>query len=152
MKLTSKSHYAVLLMLHIAMLSDKKPVKLSDISSKQSIPMPYLEQLAAKLRQANLLHSTRGANGGYTLSKLVNKITVADIVLAVGEDIDVTKCKGHNDCRDGLACLIHGLWSKLNSINLDFFSSITLAKLMEKDLSWSSGSSLNKAKLSLVLE
>ena len=74
MKLTSKGRYAVTAMLDVAMHSGSDPITLSDISRRQHISLPYLEQLFAKLRRKGLVVSSRGPGGGYRLAQTANEL------------------------------------------------------------------------------
>ena len=66
--------------------------------------LSYLEQLFGKLRRAELVESIRGPGGGYRLARLVEDITVADIIIAVDEPLDATQCGGHENCHDNHRC------------------------------------------------
>ncbi len=132
MRLTTKGRYAVTAMLDLALHSDGAPVSLADISQRQGISLSYLEQLFAKLRRNNLVSSVRGPGGGYRLGRDASEISVAQVVDAVNESLDTTRCKRRGDCQNGDKCLTHDLWSDLSDRIHDFLSSITLAELMSK--------------------
>ena len=132
MRLTTKGRYAVTAMLDLALHSGNGPVSLSDISSRQGISLSYLEQLFAKLRRAALVKSVRGPGGGYCLGEHESHIFIAQIVDAVNESIDTTKCKQKGDCQNGEKCLTHHLWSDLSLQIHEFLSGISLDDLMKK--------------------
>jgi Rrf2 family transcriptional regulator, iron-sulfur cluster assembly transcription factor len=132
MKLTSKSRYAVTAMLDIAIHSHLSPVKLQEISKRQTISLPYLEQIFPKLRNHNIVSSFRGPGGGYRLTKPLREITIGSIVQAVDEDVDATKCLGSGNCQHGEQCLTHSLWSDLTNNIQQFLDQITLHELMER--------------------
>lgn len=102
------------------------------ISENQSISLSYLEQLFAKLRAGNLVEGTRGPGGGYVLARDADKISIADIVVAVDEPLDITECGGKMDCHDGKRCVAHGLWSDLGDRLREFLSGIYLGDLVRK--------------------
>lgn len=132
MKLTTKGRYAVTAMLDLALHNDSNPVSLAEISERQDISLSYLEQLFSKLRRAGLVVSMRGPGGGYQLSTEPSKIVIADIIAAVDESVDATRCGGMGDCQDNKRCLTHDLWADLsNQIRL-FLTEITLADMTEK--------------------
>jgi len=134
MKLSTKGRYAVMAMLDIALNNKhQKPVKLTDISKRQGISLSYLEQLFTKLRKNGLVNSTRGPNGGYSLNRPTSKITIADIITAVDECIDATRCKGEKNCHDTQACVTHQLWTDLSDQICDFLNGITLAQIIKKN-------------------
>lgn len=132
MRLTTKGRYAVTAMLDLALHASDGPVSLSDISARQGISLSYLEQLFAKLRRAELVKSVRGPGGGYCLGEHESNIFIAQIVDAVNESIDTTKCKQKGDCQNGEKCLTHHLWSDLSLQIHEFLSGISLNDLMKK--------------------
>lgn len=132
MKLTSKGRYAVTAMLDVALHSQQGPVSLYDISVRQEISLSYLEQLFSKLRKQALVESIRGPGGGYRLGKDANDIAVGEVIAAVNESIDATKCNGKADCQGGEKCLTHNLWQDLSDRISNFLHSITLGELMAK--------------------
>jgi Rrf2 family iron-sulfur cluster assembly transcriptional regulator len=132
MRLTTKGRYAVTAMLDLALHAQKSPVSLNDISERQSISVSYLEQLFAKLRKSGLVSSVRGPGGGYQLAHLAGEIYVADIIDAVDESVDATRCGGQGDCQQGVTCLTHELWSDLSDQIHHFLSNISLQELLTR--------------------
>jgi Rrf2 family iron-sulfur cluster assembly transcriptional regulator len=133
LKLTSKGRYAVTAILDLAFHASSGPVTLSDISRRQDISLSYLEQLFTRLRKQQLVRSTRGPGGGYSLNKPASEIAVAEIVSAVDETVDTTRCSGASNCHDGEQCLAHELWDGLSQQIYGFLSEISLQDLMEDD-------------------
>ena len=88
MKLSTKGRYAMVALTGIALQSGETLVTLSDISKRQNISLPYLEQLFVKLRRKNLVVSVRGPNGGYRLARPAHDIRVVEILEAVDETVD----------------------------------------------------------------
>jgi Rrf2 family iron-sulfur cluster assembly transcriptional regulator len=131
-RLTTKGRYAVTAMLDLAFHSQIKPVTLTDIAARQTISLSYLEQLFARLRRADMVKGIRGPGGGYTLAGKANDINIADIIAAVDEPIDATKCGGEANCQNEKACLTHDLWMGLSEQIKDYLKGITLAHLLEK--------------------
>ena len=132
MKLTSKGRYAVTAMLDVAIHAEQGPVPLADISERQGISLSYLEQLFSKLRKHGLVHSIRGPGGGYRLGRCSAKIAVADVISAVDESINATRCGGKGDCQSGNQCLTHSLWTDLSHRIEEFLQSISLSELVEQ--------------------
>lgn len=133
MRLTTKGRYAVTAMLDLAIHAKQGPISLSDISSRQEISLSYLEQLFAKLRRNELVTSVRGPGGGYHLSRSGLEINVAQVVDAVSESLDATRCEGRGDCQRGEACLTHHLWCDLSDQIHSFLASITLQSLVDRE-------------------
>ena len=98
MRLTTKGRFAVTAMIDLALRQNNGPVTLAAISQRQQISLSYLEQLFGKLRRHELVESTRGPGGGYTLGRKAAEITVADIIVSVDEPIDATQCGGKENC------------------------------------------------------
>ncbi|MEW6992379.1 Fe-S cluster assembly transcriptional regulator IscR [Colwelliaceae bacterium 6441] len=132
MKLTSKGRYAVTAMLDVAIHASTGPVSLADISDRQGISLSYLEQLFSRLRKHGLVNSIRGPGGGYRLGKCSAKIAVADVISAVDESVNATKCGGKGNCQSGHQCLTHTLWEGLSQRIEDFLQGITLSELVEQ--------------------
>ena len=133
MRLTTKGRYAVTAMLDLALHEDQGPITLADISLRQGVSISYLEQLFAKLRRSKLVESVRGPGGGYRLSGGPAAISVAQIVEAVNDSLDATRCLGKGDCQHGEVCLTHHLWSDLSARLRQFLNGITLADLVSRD-------------------
>ncbi len=131
MRLTTKGRYAVTAMLDLAFHSQTNPVTLTEIAARQTISLSYLEQLFARLRKANMVKGIRGPGGGYTLSGSADDINIADIIAAVDEPIDATKCGGEANCHNEKACLTHDLWMGLSHQIKDYLKGITLGQLIE---------------------
>ncbi len=135
MRLTTKGRYAVTAMIDLALNQNSGPVSLKSISENQGISLPYLEQLFSKMRRQRLVEGARGPGGGYYLLQDVNAITIADIISAVDEQIDITNCQGRKDCKDGHACQSHELWSELSRQIYGFLSGIRLGELIQQNIS-----------------
>ncbi len=132
MKLSTKGRYAVTAMMDLALHDRYGPVTLAEISQCQGISLSYLEQLFAKLRKKGLVEGVRGPGGGYRLARAAADVTVADIVSAVDEKVDATRCSGRRNCQEGKRCLTHELWSDLSRQIFTFLSGITLAQFVER--------------------
>lgn len=132
MKLTTKGRYAVTAMLDLALHGTQGPVSLADISTRQEISLSYLEQLFSRLRKHKLVTSVRGPGGGYRLSRHADEVYVAQVVDAVSESLDTTRCGNKGDCQNGEKCLTHHLWSDLSDQIHQFLSEISLGDLMRK--------------------
>lgn len=132
MKLTTKGRYAVTAMLDLALHGDQGPVSLADISARQEISLSYLEQLFSRLRRQNLVTSVRGPGGGYRLSRTANDVYIAQVVDAVSESIDTTRCGNRGDCQQGEMCLTHHLWADLSEQIHQFLNGISLGDLMNR--------------------
>ena len=131
MRLTTRGQAALTAMADIATHESVDPVSLREISTRQNISVSYLEQLVSKMRYRGLLKSLRGRHGGYRLSRSAGRITVAEIILCVDETVyakqNVRSKNGHG--REQF--LFQHLWSSLNTIALDYLSTLTLQQAIE---------------------
>ena len=132
MRLTTKGRYAVTAMLDLALHKDQGPISLADISQRQAISLSYLEQLFARLRKSSLVSSVRGPGGGYELFRDATSIYIAEIIDAVNDSVDTTKCRGAGNCQDGETCLTHYLWEDLSEQIHSFLQGISLADLVTR--------------------
>ena len=131
MKLSTRGRYAVTAMMDLAIHDIDGPVTLAEISNCQGISLSYLEQLFSRLRQFGLVQGVRGPGGGYRLGKPAQQISVADIIVAVDESIDNTRCKGNENCNKGEKCLTHHLWRDLSDRLYDFLNDISLSEFIK---------------------
>ncbi len=129
MKLTTKGRYAVTAMMDLALHAKLDCVSLVDVAERQQISLAYLEQLFRSLRKAGLVNSIRGAKGGYMLAKGDRDISLADILVAADEQINLA-CGG-SACSDDTPCLTHGLWTNLSNQFYEFLDSKSLNDLVK---------------------
>ncbi len=118
-------------MVDLTQRGGKGPVTLAAISERQRISLSYLEQLFSKLRKNNVVASVRGPGGGYCLARPANKISIAEIVVAVDEPLDATNCGRMGNCNDGEPCSTHDLWMGLNDTIYDYLQKVTLQQLVD---------------------
>ena len=134
MRLTTKGRYAVTAVLDLALNCTDKPVNLNEISERQSISLSYLEQLFSKLRKQNIVKSVRGPGGGYLLNASKEDISVAHIINAVNETVQLSRCDGRANCHDGRQCLTHNLWVDLSDRINDFLDNISIDELIQQNV------------------
>ena len=132
MRLTTKGRYAVTAMLDLALNHGKGPITLAEIAQRQGISLSYLEQLFSRLRKHHLVSSVRGPGGGYQLGRAASEIYVAQVIVAVDESVDTTRCGGAHNCQDSHQCLTHDLWQELSARIFDYLSNISLNDLTNR--------------------
>ena len=120
MRLTTKGRFAVTAMIDLALREHNGPVTLAGISQRQ------------KLRRHQLVESTRGPGGGYSLARPSQDINVSSIIFAVDEPLDATQCGGKQDCFEDGPCMTHELWTSLNKRMIDYLDSVSLQDLVEQ--------------------
>jgi Rrf2 family iron-sulfur cluster assembly transcriptional regulator len=135
-RLSTKGRYAVMAMADLAGHDGgSKPVSLAEIAKRQEISLSYLEQLFAKLRRGGLVKSVRGPGGGYRLARPAGDVRIADIIVAVDEPIQATRCRtgSAKGCMGATGrCLTHDLWEELGRQIHVFLSGVSLADVLEK--------------------
>ncbi len=137
MKLSTKGRYAMVALADIALQPSDKLVTLGEISERQDISLPYLEQLFVKLRRAELVSSVRGPGGGYRLARPASDIRVVDILSAVDETVDAMhKGAGVSGGSSGSRAqsLTNRLWESLSANVYVFLHQTRLSDVIENDL------------------
>jgi Rrf2 family transcriptional regulator, cysteine metabolism repressor len=141
MMFSTKAEYGVRVMTHLARTDGDGPISLASIAEAEGLPLAYLEHLAQRLRRAELVQSTRGAHGGYTLSRQAADITMAEIVRALEGAIAPIECisadpdgqltctregePGHDPCPTKL------LWTRVQGSIVRTLNDMTLADLVQ---------------------
>lgn len=131
MQVSSRSHYGLRLMTQLA-ASNGEFISLQNIAKRESLSLGYLEELAGRLRRHGLIVAARGAHGGYQLAKSSEKISIADIVVALEGTRETLACVGNNfnyHCPMQSRCPSKFVWQKLNDEINNTLSSLTLADL-----------------------
>jgi Rrf2 family cysteine metabolism transcriptional repressor len=140
MLFSTKAEYGVRLMVELGRQPGSEPVALSTVAEAERLPLSYLEHLVAKLRQAELVVSTRGAHGGYRLNRPPEQITMAEVVEALEGKIAPMECfyeapEGKVLCShesDGdRACATKLLWTRVQGGVNRALAGTTLAELVE---------------------
>ena len=137
MKLSTKGRYAMVALTDIALQPVGTLVTLGDISKRQDISLPYLEQLFVKMRRAGLVKSTRGPSGGYKLGKTTHEIRVIDVLSAVDETIDAMhKGAGMLGALSGSRSqsLTNRLWESLSANVYVFLHQTRLSDVIDNGL------------------
>ncbi|WP_170463624.1 Rrf2 family transcriptional regulator [Ruegeria arenilitoris] len=137
MKLSTKGRYAMVALADIALQCSEGLVTLSEISERQDISLPYLEQLFVKLRRAELVSSVRGPGGGYRLARPASEIRVVEILAAVDETVDaLQKGAGASGASSGSRAqsLTNRLWESLSAHVYVFLHQTRLSDVIKNDL------------------
>ena len=137
MKLSTKGRYAMVALFDLAMVPDGALLSLAEISKRQDISLPYLEQLFVKLRRAGLVESVRGPGGGYKLARSTSDIRVADILGAVDETVSALHTgAGASGGSSGSKAqsLTNRLWEGLSAQVYVFLHQTRLSDIVGNDL------------------
>ncbi len=133
MKLTSKGRYAVMAMADLANVKDKQTTNLTEISLRQGISISFLEQIFLQLKKNNLVKSSRGPSGGYSLTRSPEEIKLSSIIEAVDEKVKTVGCKKESKkgCTGkSIKCITHSLWDDLETHINNFFEKNTLKDII----------------------
>jgi Rrf2 family protein len=140
MLFSTKAEYGIRLMVELGRTADARPVALSAVAEAEMLPLSYLEHLVAKLREAGLVNSTRGAHGGYQLARPPEEIEMLDVVQALEGPIAPMECfheerEGRVLCSHeadgGRACATRVLWTRVQGGVTRALAGTTLAELVE---------------------
>lgn len=137
MKLSTKGRYAMVALADLALQPEGTLVILADISKRQDISLPYLEQLFVKLRRAGLVTAVRGPGGGYKLARGASDIRVVDVLAAVDETVDAMhKGAGASGGSSGSRAqsLTNRLWEGLSAHVYVFLHQTRLSDVIKNDL------------------
>lgn len=133
MWLSTKSKYGLKAIYEIGIHYGDKPVSLHTISTKYYISLNYLEQIIALLKKDRLIVSTRGANGGYSLSRPPESITVGDIIRALEGSFAPSECIENNEhCGDAYGCISRSVFEKINLGISQVVDNFTLKDMIEE--------------------
>jgi len=135
MKLTTRGHYSVKALLDLSLQPGYGPAPVRAIAERQNIPAPYLEKLLIELRQAKILTSVRGAQGGYQLARSPAHISLGQILEAVGESIEpLPRHQPHAEQVEDWVTF--ALWNRLHSKLQEALHNISLEDLYFDARSW----------------
>mgnify|MGYP001432546472 FL=1 len=137
MKLSTKGRYAMVALVDIALQDGDGLVTLSEISKRQDVSLPYLEQLFVKLRRADLVTSVRGPGGGYRLARPASDIRVVDVLAAVDETVNaLQKGAGASGAASGSKAqsMTNRLWESLSAQVYVFLHQTRLSDVVSNTL------------------
>ena len=134
MRVSSKAHYGLRMMTELARAYGEGPLSLTEVARTERLPLAYLEQLAGPLRRAGLVGATRGAHGGYSLTRTPREITVLEIVTCVEGEVAPVECvaQGYEPgaCVREADCASRSLWWRLKRSIDSVLEATTLADLL----------------------
>jgi Rrf2 family transcriptional regulator, cysteine metabolism repressor len=136
---TTKAEYGVRLLIQLGLQEEGSPVSLKAVAERESLPLAYLERIAALLKKSGLVAATRGAHGGYVLARPKEEITMDQVVLALEGAIAPMDCfleerDGRVFCShhaDGESCATRLLWTRVQMGVIRSLQRTTLAELVE---------------------
>ena len=135
MKLTKRGHYSVKALLDLSLQAPGSLASVSAIAQRQNLPAPYLEKLLIELRRAKLVVSVRGAQGGYRLAKPAARISLGEILEAVGETVAPLP-RYRPDLEQAEDWVTFSIWKRLHEKMKRALYSISLEDLYYDARSW----------------
>ena len=134
MRITTWAEYGLICALHLAKRAGEGPITGREIAAGERLPADYVEQILLRLRRAGLVNSTRGARGGYSLSRVPEEISVRDVIAAseLGTfDLHcITHPVGEERCAESQSCSIRPVWMMLQRKIDDVLESVHLGDLL----------------------
>lgn len=134
-RISTKGKYGTRLMVQLAVNYGNGPMLLKDIAKKENLSVRYLEHLIPPLKSARLIHSTRGAHGGYTLAKAPSEITLKDVIRILEGPLSPSVCvESPEICDRSGFCITRDIWAELEKTISATLAMYTLADLVQKYL------------------
>ncbi|MGQ9682246.1 MAG: RrF2 family transcriptional regulator [Anaerolineae bacterium] len=133
MRLNTRTRYAARALLELALHYGQGPLSLADIAGAQELSEKYLESVLATLRSASLVHSRRGAQGGYELAKPPEAINLRQVYAAFEGSEPFVPCTQDPDaCRRWPLCATQDVWARMYQASMEVLESTTLANLVAR--------------------
>ena len=137
MRITTWAEYGIICALHLAKRVADGPVTGREIAATERLPADYVEQILLRLRRAEIIRSTRGAHGGYTLARPASEVSVRDVIAASELSTFDLHCVSHpvgeDRCSDAGNCSIRPVWVLLQQKIDEVLESVNLADLLEDE-------------------
>jgi len=131
LKITSRTEYGLRAMVYLAARPGDAPAPLTEIARSEGIPAPFLERILAQLREDGLVKATRGASGGYALSRSPDRVAVADVVVALEGPLTLVDCVGEDrSCVRAEGCASRTVWRRIDEAIHEVLAGISLADLV----------------------
>ena len=134
MRLTARSEYGLLALIDLGVRYGGGPVSARGVSERQAIPLKFLEQLMAAMRKAGLVQASRGAHGGFTLTREPGMISVLEVVEALEGPLAPTSCDGGHLCGRSGACAAASVWSRATEALREVFTTTSVGDLCSRQV------------------
>ena len=137
MRITTWAEYGIICALHLAKRAAEGPVTGREIAGIERLPADYVEQILLRLRRADIIRSTRGAHGGYSLARPPAQVSVRDVIAASELSTFDLHCVSHpvgeERCSDSGNCSIRPVWVLLQQKIDEVLESVNLEDLLEDE-------------------
>lgn len=133
LRISTRGRYGMNAVYELAKAYESDPVSLKQISTLRNIPLPYLEQLIMQLRKAGIVHSIRGAKGGYILNRAPQDIYVLEVLEVLEGEVVPVQCKDEDSCNccDGNICPGEIVWERVHNAVIEATKDYSLAELVQ---------------------
>jgi Rrf2 family protein len=128
MRVSSRGQYGLRAMAYLASRHGEGPIRVRTVAEAEGLPAKYLEQLLARLRQAGLVRSSRGARGGIMLARDPETITAREVISTLEGSLAPVECDESRN-RHAEECVAHPIWSALHNSVVTTLESFTMADL-----------------------
>jgi Rrf2 family transcriptional regulator, cysteine metabolism repressor len=135
--LSQKSQYAVRAVFELAKRHGSGPVKAAQVAEAQYIPVRFLENILNQLRQAGIIESARGKEGGYRLSRAPSDMPVGEVVRLVQGAMSEIECAGATGdaaCALQAGCVLLPMWQKAHQAMMDVFDGTSFQDLVDQEI------------------
>ncbi len=137
MRITTLAEYGVICALHLAKRTDDAPITGREIAASERLPVDYVEQILLRLRRADIVKSTRGARGGYSLARPAREISVRDVIAASELTTFDLHCVSHpveeERCSSAHECSIRPVWLMLQHRIDEVLEGVRLSDLLHEE-------------------
>lgn len=135
MTISTKSRYALRVLIDLAEQQDQGFVSMNDIVSRQGISLKYIQKLMPVFSKNHIIETRSGKNGGYRMIIPANKCKVGDVLRMSEGSLNIISCDCCNDlpCEYSCECRTEWLWKNFQKITNEYFDSITIADLMKSN-------------------
>lgn len=137
MRITTWAEYGVICALHLAKRVTEGPVNGREIAARERLPADYVEQILLRLRRAGVIKSTRGARGGYTLTRTAEETSIRSVIHASELETFDLHCVSHpvetDRCSASHLCSIRPVWVLLQNKIDDVLEGVSLADLLHDE-------------------
>jgi len=133
---SQKSEYAVRAVFELAKREGSGPVKAAKIASAQVIPLRFLENILGQLRQAGVVESVRGKEGGYLLGRPVRDLAVGEVVRLIQGPMSAVDCAedvGERRCTLRPGCVLLPMWERAHKAMMDVYDGTNFKDLLEQE-------------------
>ena len=135
--ISTKGRYSIRILLDLAIHRNGEYIPMKDVAERQGISLKYIERILPVLKENGLIDSVHGKGGGYKLTREPDQYTLWEILRLTEGDLAPVAClkDGARSCDKAAECRTLPVWKNYYKMTVDYFSGITLADLMDVDLS-----------------